>query len=120
MADFILTRGTGRTRLKLEANLLGADLVVTIYNVNAHIGALSLAEWDSIHERASVSVLTRLGHKDDTVAQSAAYKICKTLHRPVCVIAGIHLDDITPAEIKKFGRNAGAIVETFLESVAKP
>jgi gallate decarboxylase subunit D len=115
MSDYALTRGRGRTRIKLEARCLGDDLVVCIFNVNAHIGALALAEWDKVHQRASVSVVTRLGHKDDSIAQAAAYKICKALHKPVCVIAGVHLDDITLPEIKKFGENASLIVEAFLE-----
>jgi gallate decarboxylase subunit D len=119
MAGYRLTRGNGRTRLKLTASNLGDDLVVCIFNINAHIGAISLSEWDSLHQRASTSVVTRLGHKDDTVAQVAAYKICKALQRPVCVIAGIHLDDITPDEIREFAGNATLIVDAFLEIVGK-
>jgi gallate decarboxylase subunit D len=117
MSEYALTRGRGRTRIKLEARGLGDDLVICIFNANAHIGALALAEWDEVHQRDSVSVVTRLGHKDDSIAQTAAYKICKVLHRPVCVIAGVHLDDITLPEIKKFGKNAALIVEEFLELV---
>jgi gallate decarboxylase subunit D len=119
VAGYSLTWGKGRTRLKLTASHLGDDLVVCIFNVNAHIGAVSLSEWDSVHLRASTSLITRLGHKDDSVAQAAAYKICKTLQRPVCVIAGIHLDDITPQEIKEFGVNSASIVDAFLEANQK-
>jgi hypothetical protein len=119
MAGYALARGNGRIKIKLTATSLGDDLVVCIFNVNAHIGAVSLSEWDSVHQRASTSVVTRLGHKDDAVAQAAAYKICKTLQRPVCVIAGIHLEDITPEEIKQFGENAVLIVDSFLEAVQK-
>jgi gallate decarboxylase subunit D len=117
MLDYTLEQGSGRTRIKLEASGLGDDLVVLISNNNAHIGAISLAEWDNLHQRASVSVLTRLGHKDDTVAQSAAYRICRTLQRPVCVIAGIHIDDITGDEIKRFTENSDLAVAAFLEMI---
>jgi gallate decarboxylase subunit D len=117
MAEYRLEQGSGRTGIKLEASGLGDDLVVLIFNVNAHIGAISLAEWDGVHGRASVSVITRLGHKDDSVAQAAAYAICKALHRPVCVIAGIHVDDITADEIKEFSKNSTLIVDAFLELV---
>jgi gallate decarboxylase subunit D len=117
MSEYTLEQGSGRTRIKLEASGLGDDLVVLISNINAHIGAVSLAEWDSVHRRASVSAITRLGHKDDSVARSAAYVICKTLQRPVCVIAGIHIDDITADEIREFGENSQRIVEVFLDKI---
>ncbi|MBN1189520.1 MAG: hypothetical protein JXA46_07200 [Dehalococcoidales bacterium] len=117
MPEYRLSRGRGRTGIDLEARSLGSDLVVSISNINAHIGAVSLAEWDSLNQRASVSVITRLGHKEDSVAHDAAYRICKTLQRPVCVIAGIHIDDITQAEIKEFLENSELIVTDFLEDV---
>ena len=51
--------------------------------------------------RSSVAVITRLEHKDDSVAQKAAYLISKHLKEPVCVIAGVHVDNLTRAEISK-------------------
>jgi hypothetical protein len=112
---FELAKGRGRTRVRLAARGLGGDLVVFIHNENAHIGAVSLGEWDEEHKRASVSVITRLGHKDDAIASRAAYQICKSLRRPVCVIAGIHLDEITMEEIKRIEKNAGLVVADFLK-----
>ena len=111
------TIGKGRTKVSLLANRLGDDLVVFIYNEQAHIGAVAVGEYDYEHERASVSVFTRLGHKDDAIAQSAAYLISKSLHASVCVIAGIHLDNITGEEIKALGENAGLAVEYFIKSI---
>lgn len=111
-----LNRGKGRTRVSLWANGFGCDLVVFMYNKNAHIGAVAVGEYDHMHERASVSLITRLGHKDDAIAQRAAYLISKSSHKPVCVIAGVHLDDITGEEIEKLLENASLLVETFLKS----
>ncbi len=111
-----LSKGRGRTRVSLQATGFGSDLVVFIYNENAHIGAVAVGEWDQQHQRASVSLITRLGHKDDAVARQAAYLISKSLHKPVCVVAGIHLDDITIPEIKKLVQNAGSAVTAYLKS----
>jgi hypothetical protein len=99
MVEYELTKGEGRARVNVAVNSLGGDLVVRIYNQNAHIGAVAIGDYDYEHERVSVSVITRLGHKDDALAGEAAYLLSKSIRRPVCVIAGVHLDNITREEI---------------------
>lgn len=118
MERYRLNRGRGRTKVSLGANSFGSDLVVFVYNENAHIGAVAVGEYDQVHERASVSLITRLGHKDDAIAQRAAYLISKSSRKPVCVIAGVHLDDITGEEIEKLVANANLLVETFIKALA--
>jgi gallate decarboxylase subunit D len=116
MKEFHIITGTGRTAVTLEAAFFGSDLVIKIFNANAHLGAVAIGEYDTVQKRASVSVHTRLGHKDDALAQQAAYTISKTLHLPVCVIAGVHIDDITPSEIDQVLANAAAAVQSFLNT----
>jgi len=99
MVEYELTKGEGRVRVDVKVNGMGSDLVVYIYNQNAHIGAVAVGDYDNAHKRASVSVTTRLGHKDDALAREAAYLLSKSIRRPVCVIAGVHLDNITSEEI---------------------
>jgi gallate decarboxylase subunit D len=99
MVEYELTKGEGRARVNVTVHSMGSDLVVRIYNQNAHIGAVAIGDYDYEHERASVSVITRLGHKDDALAGEAAYLLSKSIRRPVCVIAGVHLDNITREEI---------------------
>jgi len=114
MGEYELTKGEGRTKVALRANGMGSDLVVYIYNQNAHIGAVAVGDYDFENERSSVSVITRLGHKDDAIAQQAAHSISKSTKKPVCVIAGVHLDDITQEEIDEILTNAGSAVEEFI------
>lgn len=114
MARYELTKGEGRTKVKLVANNMGSDLVVSIYNENAHVGAVAVGEYDHEQERASVSVITRLGHKDDAIAQKAAHLISKSIKKPVCVIAGVHLDNITQEEIDKILTNTKIAIEEFI------
>ena len=59
-------------------------------------------------------MITKLGHKDDAIAQKAAWLISKSIKKPVCVIAGVHLDNITKEEIDKLLENAGIAVEKFI------
>ena len=116
MVSYTLTEGKGRTRVRLRAEDMGDGQVVLINNENAHIGAVALGEYDFKYERASVSVITRLGHKDDAIAQKAAYLISKHLKKPVCVIAGVHVENITEAEISKILENSANVVEKFISS----
>jgi len=116
MVGYELTKGEGRTRVSLLASDMGNDLVVSIYNENAHVGAVAVGEYDHEHQRASVSVITRLGHKDDAIAQKAAHLISKSIKKPVCVIAGIHLDNITQEEVDKISENSMSAVDEFINS----
>jgi hypothetical protein len=116
MDEFRISQGEGRTRVMLSAQWLGRDLVIYIYNENAHIGAIALGEYDPDSGRASTSVITRLGHKDDVVAQKAAYRVCKSTKRPVCVIAGIHVDRIYGTEIDQTLINVEILVDRLIQS----
>ena len=113
MLRYELTKGEGRSKVILILTNMGGDLVVYIYNQNAHIGAVAVGDYDFEHNRASVSVITRLGHKDDAIAQKAAHAISKSVKKPVCVIAGIHLDNITKEEISEMIENERNLVDKF-------
>lgn len=116
MKDFTIVTGQGRTAITIQSSIFGNDLIIRIFNENAHIGAVAVGEFDELQQRASVSVHTRLGHKDDTIAQKAAYTIAKSLKKPVCVIAGIHIEDITAEEIGQVLSNAESAVTEFISS----
>jgi hypothetical protein len=115
MVEYELTKGKGRARVTVTVNSMGSDLVVRIYNQDAHIGAVAVGDYDYEHERASVSVVTRLGHKDDALAREAAYLLSKSMRRPVCVVAGVHLDNITGEEIDKILANSKIAVSEIID-----
>ena len=119
MDECHITKGEGRTRISLSAQSFGDGLVVSIYNENRHIGAVAVGEYDQTEGRASTSVITRLGHKDDAIAQKAAYLISQRTKMPTCVIVGVHLDDITDGEIQQFLVNADSLVADFLKGLRK-
>ncbi len=114
-----LIKGENRTRVYLSASYMGNDIVIHIYNENAHIGAIALGEYDNEHKRVSVSVITRLGHKEETAAQKTAYSISKHTKRPVCVIAGIHVDNITKGEIDQILENVDSLIDEFISQIGK-
>ena len=114
MDKYEIARGEGRTKVRLSAHHIGSDLIIYLYNENAHIGAVAVGEYEHTKERTSTSVITRLGHKDDVVAQKAAHLISKSTRKPVCVIAGIHLDNITEAEVTEILENTNSLVDEFI------
>ena len=113
-----LRKGRARTEVTLKAERFGDHPVIYIFNENAHIGAVALADYDAAHGTASVSVITRAGHKEDLIARGAAYRVSKALQKPVCVLAGIHIDKAGPDEIRLLRRNAALVVTAFLKASA--
>ena len=119
MKEFALSRGEGRTRIELLAQYLGSDLIVCIYNENAHLGAVAVGEYNHEEGRASSSVITRSGHRDDEIAKRQAHLIARHTQKAVCVIAGIHLDNITKKEIDEIVSQADGLVTELLNELDK-
>ena len=113
--EYTLTERTGRTQLHLQASEMGEGIVIRIFNENPHIGAIAVGEYDNKSGRTSVSMITRLGHKDDVLAHTSAYKVTKSTHRSTCVIAGVHLPDATEEEIQKFVMTNDLLITKLLD-----
>jgi hypothetical protein len=117
MKPVLLTEGANRTRVNLTTSRIGNDLIVYLFNDQGHIGAVAVSDYADQENRSSTSVITRLGHKDDSVAYRAAHRLCKKLKQPVCVIAGIHVDDISGLEIAEITDNCDKLVDTLLSVI---
>lgn len=117
MTPISLSEGTGRTRVDLTIHTIGSDLIVCLFNDQGHLGAVALAEFHPQEKRASTSVVTRFGHKDDLIAHSAAHHLCRHLKKPVCAIAGIHLDHITEEEIADIKHNCDRLIERLIQQL---
>jgi hypothetical protein len=102
--------GNGRTQVCMSVSRIGEDFVVCLFNEAGHIGAAAVADYSEKENRASVSVITRPGHREDALASDAARRLCKAFRRPVCVIAGIHLDGITKEEIDEILENCEKLI----------
>lgn len=111
MKTISCSKGKGRTKVSVSTRCIGEDLIVFLFNRKGHLGAVAIADYSDTEHRASTSVITRLGHKDDSIAYSAAHRLCSRLKSPVCAIAGIHVDNITKEEIAEIVQNCEALVE---------
>jgi len=113
----LMHEGRGRTKIILSAQKIGEDLLVRLFNEQEHVGAVAVAEYNPKEKRASTSVLTCFGHKEDRIAYAAAYKICRRLQKTVCAVAGIHLDIITEEEIEQITANCDILIDHYVKSV---
>lgn len=105
--------------MQLLAFSIGKELAVCLYNQNAHLGAVAVGEYDPASGRASTSVITRTGHKDDAIALEVAHDIAKATRQGVCVMAGIHVDDITPQEIARVVENCRGVVGEMIAMIPR-
>ncbi len=109
----------GRIAVTVTAEDMGDGIIVRMFNENAHIGSVAVGEYYAAGDRASCSVITRLGHKEHGVAARAAEKIAKETKRPVTVIAGIHIDRITASEIKTVVQMCDRLVDALIRTIGK-
>lgn len=82
---------------------VGEDLLVILEGPGSHIGAVSLAEpyiRTNGQTSASVSTLSQHGHRDDATTETFSRVISKETNKTVAVTGGMHIDNITLAQIK--------------------
>jgi hypothetical protein len=114
---------TGEGKFDLNASVfeVGQDLVVIIWGgERPHIGAVALAQPRKSLKNAEItsataSVLSILGHKEDTVVKTVSERLACASNRPVAVTAGMHWDDIQESEIEQILKN----VEKLIREIEK-
>ncbi len=95
----------GPLEIFLRAELLGNDLLVTIWGGAAHIGAVAMAVprpslRDPNKLSATSSVFTFVGHKEDVTVKILSEGISAGLNRNVVAVGGIHWDGLTGDDIR--------------------
>ncbi len=98
-------RCKGRLTLRLQAIPMGLDCCVILTGGDRpHLGATALAGrgLDSSGEvcAMTLSAMSLPGHKEEAVVREMAGRLAAVLGVNVTVCCGIHLDDISPAEIQ--------------------
>jgi len=99
------------TRLVLDWKEIDKDIVVTLTGGDEHVGAVATGSFDKVSERTYASVITLLGHKEDDIALYGAKKISAVSHSTTVFIVGIHLDNISKAEILEIVRVSNEMIE---------
>ena len=119
---FSLEEVEGRTRIKSVILPIGDHFLIAVSGGKAHIGVAALGEpyvnrCKSKLSSSSLSLLTRIGHKEDVIAGKMASRLSAELEVPVLVCCGIHLDNITAEEIEEINQNTEILEGKILESL---
>lgn len=90
-----ITKSCENITLSAKVLDVGEDLLIILTGGRAHIGAVSLA--NSKNEAKTVSLDT---HKEDIITQKVASHLREKTDKNICVVAGIHFDDISKKQIE--------------------
>lgn len=87
--------GQDNTQLSYCLRWQGPDIYINITGGQCHIGSVAVVI------KGSVSVITVPGHKDDFLTRPIAEVIAGVFSGTAVIMAGFHLDDISPNDIKE-------------------
>lgn len=96
---------------------VGQDFVVVIWGgERPHIGAVALAQSrrslkDPEKKSATASVLSILGHKEDTIVKSISERLAAVADCPVVVTAGMHWDNLKDSELNQILNNVEILTQ---------
>jgi gallate decarboxylase subunit D len=116
-----LTDFCGRIMVTLTSVQMGEDLLVALHGGDRpHIGAVAISQprFDVEGEPvtgACTSVITVYGHREDQLARDVAHRIARELGVTVTVACGIHIDKISPREIKQVLILSETLTSRFIE-----
>jgi hypothetical protein len=107
-------RKVGRIEITLDAKIIGDDYLLTLTGGDEHIGAVGVGHFDEKSRRASSSVVTMPGHREEQLALQGAREVSSATRKTTVFVAGIHLDNINPEEIKDVVSAAEEMITDFI------
>ncbi|MBM7855905.1 hypothetical protein JOC37_002327 [Desulfohalotomaculum tongense] len=121
-----LSAGEGKHLVSVIATVTADGLVVQVMGgEKSHVGAVVMSlPRPSLSHRDSLScnsyVLPRLNHKDDELAKPVAEKLAQYYGVPVVVVAGLHVDNASPRDIKLLIDNTNLAVDKLMAELTLP
>jgi hypothetical protein len=88
-----LSLNNEKFEINFQWEFIGEDLLVKIIGGQSHIGAVSLSQ------EGYEETLTRPTHREDTITKKAVSLLKPHINGAVCVISGIHFDDLQCDEV---------------------
>lgn len=121
MRDLVAQAGEGDLGVTLRVVDTGQGLSAFLYGGTLpHVGGSALASPGARVRGEALSscdlwVQTVPGHKDSEAAKSCARRLCLASGQPVCVCAGIHVDDATPEQLRALVDNCEQATDKMAE-----
>ncbi len=103
--------GEGDCRVMAEVKIIGDDLMISVWGgTKPHIGSISVSLprpglSDNSKISSTSSVINIIGHKDEIVARMFSENIAARFNKNSIATAGIHIDQITDAQINIIMKN---------------
>ena len=116
---FWITRNVGSIEIVLNAKKVGNDYLVTLTGGRDHVGAVAIGFFDEKSQRASSSVITIPGHREEQLALKSAKQVSIATKKTTIFIAGIHKDNINNEDIKNIVSVACEMVEDLITYVKR-
>lgn len=115
--------GEGRYLVEAAATVTADGVNIEVLGgEQPHVGAVAFGvprpSLEDPHKLSSnVTVVPRLGHRDDEIARSAAAHAARKLGVPVVVVVGIHIERARPDEITLLVENGEKALDQLLNMV---
>ncbi len=116
---FQTKRKVGKIEIVLDARRVGEDYLLTLTGGEEHVGAVAIGLFDEKNQRASSSVVTMPGHREEYLALQGARQVSRATRKTSVVVVGIHQDNISPEEIRNIVSATGEMVESFISFYKK-
>lgn len=111
---FRIKRKVGRIEITLDAKPIGNDYLLTLTGGEEHVGAVGIGQFDEKSQRASSSVATMPGHREELLALNGARQVSKATKKTTVLVVGIHQDNINLEEIKDVVSAAEEMIADFI------
>ena len=117
--------GKGRHRVHAAVQILGNDILLSIWGgTMPHIGSVSITQprtgMTNPEQRSSTSSVYNFpGHKDEAVARCCAEKIAAACDKKTVVVAGIHIDNASTADIVAIMENVDILCAQIIIKLGK-
>lgn len=104
----------GKIEIVLDAKKIGEDYLLTLTGGKEHVGAVAVGLFDEKSQRASSSVITMPGHREEYLALNGARQVSRATRKTSVFVVGIHQDNISPEEIKDIISTVEEMVKSFI------
>jgi hypothetical protein len=112
-----IKKEVGRVQLLLKGESVDKDMFFVLSGGREHIGAVAMGIYDKESCRASSSVISVPGHREDEIALRGARKVSAVTQSTTVFMVGIHVDTITVDEIQTIVKASEKMIDELIDII---